>query len=92
MSKKKIFETITCPGCGGSFEKIPGEDNYRCSVCQAYEAYELDGHVYFVDRFEGLEDGYADEQSSEDDRPPECTGCGSDCYPDCRESCGYFND
>lgn len=90
MKQQKLFKSITCPGCGGDFEQIPGEDNYRCSVCQAYEAYELNGQIHFVDRFEGIE---ADiDCMHSDERPPECTGCGSDTYPDCRDSCGYFDD
>lgn len=91
MKTKNIFKAITCPGCGGTFKKIPGEDNYRCEVCEAFEAYELDGHVFFVDRFEGLGDEYHDPLYF-DDRPPECTNCGSDNYPDCRDSCGLFED
>lgn len=90
-SNRDIFKTITCPECGGSFKRIPGEENYRCSVCQSYEAYELEGHVYFVSRFGDMENDY-DEANFSDNRPIACGTCGSDTYPDCMDSCSLFDD
>ena len=92
MKREKLFEAITCPECGGNFVPILGEDNYRCDVCKAIEAYELDGQIHFVNRFEGLEENEFSDFAHSDERPPECTGCGSDSYPDCRDSCSFFDD
>ena len=92
--QRDIFKTITCPGCGGNFKPIPGEyGHYRCKLCKAYEAYQYNGEIIFVDMFADLdeEETYSPGQYI-DDRPLECTGCGSDNYPECRESCGYFDD
>ena len=93
--QRDIFKTITCPGCGGNFKGIPGNYGYyRCTVCKGYEAYELNGQVHFVDRWGDMDEeedmnnglGYLE------DRPPVCQSCGSDCYPDCKDSCSFFDD
>ena len=92
--QRDIFKIITCPGCGGRFKQIPGVyGHYRCKDCGAYEAYELNGEVYFVDRFGDMdeEDTYAD-AGLIDDIPEVCKNCDNNCYPDCRDSCGLFDD
>lgn len=97
MNKEKvIFKSLTCPSCGGKFEPIPGETGtYRCKDCINQEAYMFQGEVTFINAFEGFGDdsGYTSPFGRYvQDRPGECTDCGSDCFPQCMDSCGYFND
>lgn len=91
--QRDIFKIVTCPECGGRFKEIPdARGYYRCSVCQSYEAYLMNGQVNFVSRFGDMDDEETFMDMGLDDRPPVCTGCGSDCYPDCRDSCSFFDD
>ena len=93
MSKR--FKNIICPECGSVLEPMLSDpDTLECNGCGRYQAYIGDGNINLLnlDEWNNTEGSYSSGLGCLDDRPPECTGCGSDFYPDCRESCGYFND
>ena len=91
MSNKR-FKIINCPSCGQPMSPKYGDPGcYECETCCRYEAVLDNGTINFcdMDEYNNTEEiigGYFDE------RPPECTGCGSDMYPDCRNSCSFFDD
>ena len=91
--QRDIFKTITCPSCGGRFKPIPGNYGYyRCKDCGACEAYQLNGEIYYVDRWADMGEETYSNIGLTDDRPEVCKNCDNNCYPDCKDSCSLFDD
>ncbi len=83
---------MKCNLCNKNYNEDKAADKFN-----EYFNYEYD---YFYNGWEGYcaecaisQQEYHAEQEDDDYMPPFCRDCGnSDIYPDCRESCGIFDD
>lgn len=77
--------TKTCLECGTVMNR-EDYDTFRCPECDSVFSYEGDDWEFFSGIPEEGSYGYLDS------RPKQCTGCGSDMYPDCQYSCKLFDN
>lgn len=86
-----------CESCGEEMDIEYNADAkivyLTCPNCSG-RAVIMDNKYYFdnPDEEEDAEEGFEPWHHPLLDRPKVCTGCGSDMYPDCQESCKYFDD
>lgn len=89
--KKIKIKIPTCPECGADMDQ-DNDTEWSCPTCVYHRAYvDEDGRLnYFTDW--DLYDDMVKPAMTLDNRPPVCTGCGSDNWPECQYACELFDD